>query len=55
VASGEAIRFRSVKQLVDFMVGMLRRRAGAALERTADRGIEPLDVTETKTQRGGKR
>lgn len=27
VASGEAIRFRSVKQLVDFMVDTLRKRA----------------------------
>jgi hypothetical protein len=29
VASGEAIRFRSLKQLVGFMVGTLRRRAAA--------------------------
>jgi len=29
VASGEAIRFRSIKQLVAFMVGVLRRRTTA--------------------------
>jgi hypothetical protein len=29
VASGEATRFRSLKQLVGFMVGTLRRRAAA--------------------------
>jgi hypothetical protein len=29
VASGEAIRFRSLKQLVDFMVRSLRKRAAA--------------------------
>jgi hypothetical protein len=28
VASGEATRFRSMKQLVDFLVGTLRRRPG---------------------------
>jgi hypothetical protein len=27
VASGEAVRFRSAKQLVDFMVSTLRKRA----------------------------
>jgi hypothetical protein len=29
VASGEAIRFRSVKQLVDFMVSIMRKRGDA--------------------------
>jgi hypothetical protein len=30
VSSGEAIRFRSLKQLVGFMVGTLRRRAATS-------------------------
>ena len=30
VGSGEAIRFRSLKQLMDFMAGTLRRRVTAA-------------------------
>ena len=30
VASGEATRFRSLKQLIDFMLEILRREPGAA-------------------------